>query len=511
MKILDYYGSRPWAMDETAYRGLMRSMAALDTQTIASRLPQNAQSLPAAVKAAPKSGGVAVIPITGPIFKDATLLNRFMTEVFGGSITEEIAAQFSAAMNDPEVGSILFKVDSPGGEAYGLDTVSEQIFQARGKGKPIVAHVDGLNASAAYYLSSAADAIISTKDGTHGSIGTIFNWLNFDKMMAELGIEEVTIVSEGSELKALDEMTPEGRAQMQEWANALGNNFVEAVARNRGVSAGAVRQDFGQGWVKFGKDAQKAGLIDGIASFDKTLNQLASGKFKIPTQQKTTGAPRANGGKGMTVAEFLKSPLSALLGNPDGRHESGEEEVPFAPAPALASAPAQVLAAGAQLGVVRIAGMTEEEVLDMKAKLEAQENVVAEAAAALAQSQENRAAAFAATYASAYLENGDGEEESDRSKFIAAATALHLKAQRGEAATTDELAALCSIQQSGAVVDTGVLGEAELEGATAHVTEPEKPKNEGAGVKAVREGQRSVIESIKNGKLPTEENRYARN
>src|SRR5690606_16482553 len=135
---------------------------------------------------------VAVIPITGPIFKDATFLNQFIASVYGGSITEQIGAMFDAAMADPEVGSILLKVDSPGGEAYGLDSVSEQIYNARGKGKPIVAHVDGLNASAAYYLSSAADAIISTKDGTHGSIGTILNWLNFDKMMEELGIEEVT-------------------------------------------------------------------------------------------------------------------------------------------------------------------------------------------------------------------------------------------------------------------------------------------------------------------------------
>lgn len=176
----------------------------------------------------------------------------------------------------------------------------------------------------------------------------------------------------------------------------------------------------------------------------------------------------------MTVAEFLKAPLSALTG---GETLEGQE----APLEPLAATTPQ-LSASASFAPMRIAGMTEEEVLAMKAKLESQESVVAEAATALAQSQETRAQAFAATHAASYLENGDGEEASDRANFVAAATNLHLKAQRGESVTTAELDALMNVPRASAVMQTGVLTEPELEGATAHVTQSASPEAEAKSV-----------------------------
>ena len=56
-------------------------------------------------------GGVAVIPVTGPLFRHANLL----TAVCGATSYELLAQDFNKALNDPNISAILFDVDSPGG------------------------------------------------------------------------------------------------------------------------------------------------------------------------------------------------------------------------------------------------------------------------------------------------------------------------------------------------------------------------------------------------------------
>lgn len=506
MKALSSYTAKPYAMERAAYDALMRGIVSMDSEVILSKIDGTSEARIASASAISQSGPVAVIDVKGPIFQERTYVNQIMATLFGGCITEIMSMQFAQAMADPEIGSVLLRVNSPGGQAFGLDSFSEQIYNARGKGKPIVAFIDGMNASAAYYISSAADAIISTKDSSHGSIGSVLTIGNDAEFWASMGIKETVIVSDISPNKWPDEQTDEGRSLYQDWVNALGHNFADAVARNRGVSKQTVIQEYGQGWLKVGKSALAAGMIDGFASYEKTIAALSSGKWKSPR-------PKNNGGNKMSfieealvkagwkqpAAEVSPAPGEETVEQMEAEHKAMVNKVNLetygAPLQAGASLPSTPLT---------IAGMTEAEVLAMQAKLE--ENNVA-----IAQAQETRAQAFAASIASEYLENGaatgggDDESEpivSDRAKVIEAASALHLKAQRGEAISVDELTAFASVPRASAVVTTAVLAEEQIEGATAHKTETvDKKDNAGKGVAAVRASQQSMIDNLKSGQF----------
>lgn len=250
--------------------------------------------------------GVAILPIQGVIYHKATFINQLYAFYLGGTILEWLGPAFDLALADNSVKAVLFQVASPGGEAMGNSELAARIYAGRAQ-KPIWAHVEGGNFSAGYYLSSAAEKIYATQDSSHGSIGTVLSFYNFDKMLEKMGIEEIEIVSSVSPHKRPDETTDAGRAKYQEWVDALGNQFVDAVAKQRDVSRQTVLKDFGQGWIKTGFAAQKAGMIDGIASFDAVFSALAQGQ-KEPELQSPAGE------KIMSALNKIIVPITMLLG-----------------------------------------------------------------------------------------------------------------------------------------------------------------------------------------------------
>src|SRR3546814_9107212 len=61
-----------------------------------------------------------------------------------------IARIFDAAIADPKIRAILFRVDSPGGSYVASDTVWNQVRRARAAGKPVVVSMGGAAASGGY-------------------------------------------------------------------------------------------------------------------------------------------------------------------------------------------------------------------------------------------------------------------------------------------------------------------------------------------------------------------------
>lgn len=110
-------------------------------------------------------GGVAVIPVTGPLFRHANLL----TAVCGATSYELLAQDFNKALNDPNISAILFDVDSPGGEVNGCSELADMIYNARGK-KPILAYASGSCCSGAYWIASACDKIMAADTATHAFV-----------------------------------------------------------------------------------------------------------------------------------------------------------------------------------------------------------------------------------------------------------------------------------------------------------------------------------------------------
>lgn len=215
--------------------------------------------------------GVAVMHITGPLFRYANLF----TEISGATSYDLLARDFNRALNDPRVDGIVLNIDSPGGEANGVSEFADQIFAARGR-KPIVAYVDGQASSAAYWIASAADEIVIDEIAILGSIGAVMSVTDTREADAKAGRRRYDIVSSQSPDKRLDPATDDGRAKLQVLVDSLADVFIDKVARNRGVSREAVLENFGRGGVFVGRAAVEAGLADRIGSFEGVISELQS-------------------------------------------------------------------------------------------------------------------------------------------------------------------------------------------------------------------------------------------
>ena len=208
-------------------------------------------------------GGVAVIPVTGPLFRHANLL----TAVCGATSYEILAQDFNKALNDPNISAIVFDVDSPGGEVNGCSELSDMIYNARGK-KPVIAYASGSCCSGAYWIASACDKIMAADTAIIGSIGVVSI---FEKEDDKKTIE---IVSSQSPNKRPDVETDEGKAKIQAHIDALAEVFINKIALHRDVSPKDVIENFGGGDVFVGQNAVRIGLADSLASFEAIISDL---------------------------------------------------------------------------------------------------------------------------------------------------------------------------------------------------------------------------------------------
>jgi signal peptide peptidase SppA len=212
------------------------------------------------------SGTVAIMPLTGVMTQRGD---------WWGTSTEAFGRAFSAALASDNIAGIVIDIDSPGGSVYGTSVLADKVFEARGK-KPVVAIANSMAASAAYWVGSAAEKFVVAPAGDVGSIGVWSAHEDWSKYLEEMGIK-TTLVSagryktEGHPYGPLDE---DARGEMQRRVDAFYDDFIQAVARNRGVRVPAVRNGFGLGRVVNAREAEAEGMVDGIMSLDEVLRGM---------------------------------------------------------------------------------------------------------------------------------------------------------------------------------------------------------------------------------------------
>ncbi len=214
--------------------------------------------------------GVAILPMSGPLFRHANLF----TQISGATSYGMLATDLRAAVDDPQVSAIVLNIDSPGGEVRGVNELAKQIKAVRGV-KPIVAYVGGQACSAAYWLASACDEIVADEVSTVGSIGASLGVrLSADRA----GEKSYTFVSSQSPLKNASPETEAGSAELQRLVNEYAQVFVDTVAANRGVSVDKVLSDYGQGAVFAGTAAIARGMVDSIGTLEGVIAKLSKSK-----------------------------------------------------------------------------------------------------------------------------------------------------------------------------------------------------------------------------------------
>lgn len=273
-RIVSYVQSQLWAIESEKLSEILSVLAfrsaggEFTPDEIKARL---GDSMAERADEAQQSGAVGILPIRG------TIAHRMgaMEASSGGASCEAIAANFRQLLANPQVSTIVLDVDSPGGTVTGIAELAAEIFAARGQ-KKIVAVTNGMNASAAYWVASQADEIVSIPSGQTGSIGVFTVNADLSKKLEQEGVD-VTIFRAGKykfEVNPFEALSEEAKARIQANVDEAYSSFVRDVARGRGVSPADVRSGFGQGRVLTAKESKAAGLIDRIDTMDGVLGRL---------------------------------------------------------------------------------------------------------------------------------------------------------------------------------------------------------------------------------------------
>ena len=199
------------------------------------------------------ANSIAILNVRGPITK----YDQFCGD--SGTLTKSDILE--RCMNTPNIKGVVLMHDSGGGQASATEHFSNKIYNAS---KPVISFVQGMSASASYWISSSADAIVMEgKMSAVGSIGAYTTVANFIKYYASMGIDVRDIYAPQSENKnkAWREALAGNDEAMKAELKTLTDFFIGAIKTNRAGKYSS-NADVFKGSMFYTDDAIANGLAD---------------------------------------------------------------------------------------------------------------------------------------------------------------------------------------------------------------------------------------------------------
>jgi protease-4 len=171
----------------------------------------------------------------------------------------------------------VLHINSPGGAAAPSQEIYHEVRHIRDeKKKPIIASVESVGASGAYYIASGCDRIYANEASIVGSIGVIMEWTNYGDLLKWAKLKSETL--KAGELKDAGsptrDLTPAERAYFQSLVDNMHGQFIHDVATGRGLKEQEIHSlATGQVWT--GQQALPLHLIDKTGSFRDALLETA--------------------------------------------------------------------------------------------------------------------------------------------------------------------------------------------------------------------------------------------
>lgn len=250
--------------------------------------------------------GVAIISIVG------SLVNRgaWIGASSGLVSYEGVQHQLKRAAADQSVHSILLDIQSPGGEAVGAFETADLVREIR-QSKSVVAVVNGVAASAAYAIASAANEIVTIATGISGSIGVLMLHVDYSEWLSAEGIKPTFIFAGAHKVdgNSFEPLGDDVKSDIQAEIDQFYGLFLETVAAGRGdrLSVEAARKTEARTFI--GEEAVKVGLADRVGTFETVLSDLTRAPGRSSSQKglsmsEKPGAPAAEQNAGFTQAQL---------------------------------------------------------------------------------------------------------------------------------------------------------------------------------------------------------------
>src|ERR1700752_3957790 len=179
--------------------------------------------------------------------------------------------------DDDSIKAIIIHVNSPGGGVAASEEIYREVKRVRDeKHKRIVASIETVGASGAYYVSSATNKIYADNGSVVGSIGVIAEWVNYGELLQWAKLKDITM--KAGEFKDTGsptrDMTPAEREYLQGMIDNMHSQFIKAVADGRNIKVEDIRI-IANGKVWTGQQALPMKLVDQLADFQSAVEDTA--------------------------------------------------------------------------------------------------------------------------------------------------------------------------------------------------------------------------------------------
>jgi protease-4 len=175
---------------------------------------------------------------------------------------QDLIVQIKYAIEHPEVRAVVLALDSPGGTVVDTEAVYMELARLRAK-KPVVAAVNGMAASGAYYLAVGTDYIYAKPTSEVGNVGVIGYMPPVPFILDEI-IWTGPYKAWGSP-----------RDAYQREVEMIKSSFYQAVVLGRGERLQVGPEVVLRGQIWAGSEALRLGLIDALGTESDAVHKAA--------------------------------------------------------------------------------------------------------------------------------------------------------------------------------------------------------------------------------------------
>ena len=225
---------------------------------------------------------IAVINVEGAIMTGET--------AYGIAGSDTIVENIQSATQDKTVKAMVLRVNSPGGDVWASELITNALIEFKESGRPIISSMGDIAASGGVWVTTNSDEIWAEKDTLTGSIGVYGIIPTLDGIYDWAGIKVDGVSStKAAEWDERESMPNEVKDAIQASIDNTYFKFVTKVAENRGMAYEEVLPIAG-GRIWAGYKALELGLVDKIGDLDDALLSAAEKAgledFKVKTYKK---------------------------------------------------------------------------------------------------------------------------------------------------------------------------------------------------------------------------------
>ncbi len=231
---------------------------------------------------------IAVVYAVGEIDGSASI----MSPGEEGIDSEKLSETIRDLIKDDNVKGMVFRVNSPGGSAFGSEQIWKAVMDFKAAGKPVAVSMGDYAASGGYYISCCADRIFAERTTITGSIG-IFGMIPCYENLVEnkLGVHMASVkTNENGDMGVMGKkLTPAQLAALQNMINNGYELFTKRCADGRHVTQDSIKK-IAEGRVWDGLTAKQIGLVDEFGGIREAVAWVAK-KAKLGDDYKTQNYP----------------------------------------------------------------------------------------------------------------------------------------------------------------------------------------------------------------------------